>query len=381
MHGINGDTKILFCFLTIAISYISISNVQAKPMTPDPNKQAELSQSIMDWYQKEAQRINQSSDSVEVKTRKLEELSEKLRDRYRNLSETIHPAADDVLSKKKSKTSRLRLDKILNAPPVQWRFLTEVKGVVVSWRAPDVVLLLRDKDLYRYELSSKSETHLGKLNFSSAHHPRTSNDFAFFSFYENNEIFDAKVYWDDPFKKSERVKRIYSGMIQKATGSFEMPPMPTNFKGRIDFVQKIWGTDSFFDYEPKEPSHNKSVKTFPLKGSVYSTDGAVVKNLEIPEGPWLWRYSFFDTLKYFSCGIDCYVNFEPFMVRNTLFARAWGPAVPKAGVGLFVREGNEWRRLSGETLWIPIASDDRSRFAASNGRDTFIYASRTNENP
>lgn len=346
---------------------------------------------IISWYQGETQKIIQAEKNPEIQKRKLEDLGVEMRRRIQDVSqimeqkiarESLSQAPENLkpsnygVSSSPSATSRAS-SKVENLPTGPWQHRGDIDGDIVSWRSQSTLLFLREKNLFQYDLKNKSETLLGTLDFSIGRYPRSSNEFGYFRFSKNEMMYDGKVDWRDPFKEPERVKDIFSGSLFEATGSFESVLLPVEKLGDTrnssPFIQRIWGTDLLFDYLPLKPTHNKSVKTFPLRARIFDKAGTILKRLEIPEGPWVWRYTIFDTFKNFSCGTDCYVNFKAFMIHDTIFASAFGKAIPKEGVGLFVREGDKWRRLSENTGLYPLVDDSGTRLAISSGDITSIF--------
>jgi hypothetical protein len=259
-----------------------------------------------------------------------------------------------------------------------WHLQMTVEGDAVAWASPSALLFLRENNLFRLDFPDKSETLLGKLDFDVAHYPRASNDFAYFRVRRNGKSFDAKIVWSDPFKDPEPVPDIYSGNIFEATGSLTPVLLPAERPGQPRYashtIQRVWGTELLFDYEPEKPSHDKARKMFPLKARVFDQDGRILNRFEIPAGPWVWRYTIIDSFKNFSCGTDCYVNFKAFMIGDTLFATAFGKAIPEKGIGLFVLEGGAWRRISQHYGRYPLVDASLNKLALSSGAVTAIYS-------
>jgi len=357
-------------------------------MEDNAKKYRDRNTAIVEWYKNETQKVSKFEKNPDIQKRKFEELSKEMHRRMQeslqsmekeiaqssakpNLKEVPRDRGPVTTSQRKSKSKR-------KDPTVfKWQLRGSIKGDVVSWTSPTTLMFLRDKRLFRYDLKAKTETELGAFEYNSAHFPRSSNEFAYFSISRNGKTFDAKIDWREPFKEPERVKDISGGMIYEATGSFEGMLSPFEKPGQTRYgstdIQRVWGTDFFFDYQPVKPSHDKSEKHFPLNARVFDRAGNILQRFQIPAGPWVWRHSIIDAIKHFSCGPSCYAHFKAFMIDQTIFASAYGKAVPKKGVGFFVLEGDKWQRLSdhgGSTL---IVDETETRLAVSSGEFTSLF--------
>jgi len=86
---------------------------------------------------------------------------------------------------------------------------------------------------------------------------------------------------------------------------------------------------------------------WPLKGWRVTPEGHVTGMVVLPNGPWIKRFSFFYTMRFFSCGPPCYSNMQMWAGNGQLYIAVWGKAIGSSVKGVYRLDagGQAWEKI------------------------------------
>jgi hypothetical protein len=91
---------------------------------------------------------------------------------------------------------------------------------------------------------------------------------------------------------------------------------------------------------------------WPLKGWWVTPEGRVTETVILPSGPWIKKFSMLYTLRFFSCGPQCYSYMEMWAGNGQLYIAVWGRAIDPSvrGVYRLDAQGQAWEKIISGTV-------------------------------
>jgi len=92
---------------------------------------------------------------------------------------------------------------------------------------------------------------------------------------------------------------------------------------------------------------NLESRHWPLKAWWVAPEGRVTSMTLLPNGPWMKSFSMLYTLRYFSCGPECYSHMEMWAGNGERYLGVWGKAIDRAVTGVYRLDasGQAWEKI------------------------------------
>lgn len=253
----------------------------------------------------------------------------------------------------------------------------ELRGIPLAWVESEELWFFSGGKIFSYRIGATESKLVAEMGISKFGLYLCSNQHAFLNATVDSKSDSYRVSWERPLKTAV-VRKLFSGTVDELNCSLDR-----SLSNKISRVaeergvggryprdprgSRNWGGEGYFWSEVTN-DFDKNSGDWPLKALWFDGNGDVLGSLSIPQGPWNWRQTFVDSIRNFSCGISCYTDFSPFVVRGSVYAWVSGKAVPDKGRGIFRLRDQEWQRIySGNVGRMPLVSDDGLRMALVDG--------------
>lgn len=119
------------------------------------------------------------------------------------------------------------------------------------------------------------------------------------------------------------------------------------------------GIESVFDRRLQQYFWYTSTSDFdiadhvwPLQAWWVTPGGEVLREITVPAGPWVRRFSTLYLFKYFSCGPSCYSNMKMYAGNGQIYIYIFGDAVENSVQGVYRldAEGQKWNKIVSGTI-------------------------------